>query len=94
MLHCIMYHFAWADQREKQGYKSDVSLKRGIQIICTLQNALSLAKPQSEVIRITCNMCSRDLPDMYTLGLWAYISDKSLMPILQLLHNQEEGTIS
>ena len=31
-----MYHFAWADQREKQGYKSDVSLKRGIQINCTL----------------------------------------------------------
>ena len=22
-----MYHFVWADQREKQGYKSDVSLK-------------------------------------------------------------------
>ena len=32
-----MYHFAWADQREKQGYKCDVSLKRGIQIICTLE---------------------------------------------------------
>ena len=26
-----MYHFVWADQREKQGYKCDVSLKRGIQ---------------------------------------------------------------
>ena len=35
-----MYHFAWADQREKQGYKSDVSLKRGIQIICTLGKKL------------------------------------------------------
>ena len=32
-----MYHFVWADQREKQGYKSDVSLKGGIQIICTLE---------------------------------------------------------
>ena len=31
-----MYHFAWANQREKQGYKSDVSLKRGIQICCTV----------------------------------------------------------
>ena len=46
-----MYHFVWADQREKQGYKcdalwadqrekqgykSDVSLKRGIQISSTL----------------------------------------------------------
>ena len=33
-----MYHFVWADQREKQGYKYDVSLKRGIQMICTLEN--------------------------------------------------------
>ena len=41
--HCYMYHFVWADQREKQGYKFDV-------------------------IHITCNMCSRDLPDMYALG--------------------------
>ena len=36
-------------------------------------------------------MCCRDLPDMYALGpaalgLWAYISGKSLMPMLQLLH--------
>ena len=23
-----MYNVAWADQREKQGYKSDVSMKR------------------------------------------------------------------
>ena len=30
-------------------------------------------------------MCSRDLPDMYALGLWAYISGKSLVPMLQLL---------
>ena len=27
-----MYHFAWVDQREKQGYKSDVSLKAGIHL--------------------------------------------------------------
>ena len=37
-----MYHFVWADQREKQGYISDVSLKRGIQIICTLENDATL----------------------------------------------------
>ena len=37
-----MYHFAWANQREKQGYKCDVSLKRGIQIICTLENDATL----------------------------------------------------
>ena len=37
-----MYHFVWADQREKQGYKCDVSLKRGIQIICTLENDATL----------------------------------------------------
>ena len=37
-----MYHFVWADQREKQGYKCDVSLKGGIQIICTLGNDATL----------------------------------------------------
>ena len=37
-----MYHFAWADQREKQGYKCDVSLKGGIQIICTLEDDATL----------------------------------------------------
>ena len=37
-----IYHFAWADQREKQGYKCDVSLKGGIQIICTLENDATL----------------------------------------------------
>ena len=37
-----MYHFAWVDQREKQEYQSDVSLKRGIQISCTLGNNNSL----------------------------------------------------
>ena len=46
-----------------------------------------------EVIHITCNMGTHGLPDMYAqslgpaaLGLWAYISGKSLMPMLQLLH--------
>ena len=28
-IYIYLYHFAWADKREKQGYKSDVSLKRG-----------------------------------------------------------------
>ena len=37
-----MYHLVWADQREKQGYKCDVSLKGGIQIICTLENDATL----------------------------------------------------
>ena len=41
-VHTYMYHFAWADQREKQVYKCDVSLKRGIQIICTLENDATL----------------------------------------------------
>ena len=31
-------------------------------------------------------MAIRDLPDMYALGLRAYISGKSLMAMLQLLH--------
>ena len=38
-----------------------------------------------EVIDITCNMGARDLPDMYILRLWAYISEKSLIPMLRLL---------
>ena len=37
-----MCHFVWADQTENQGYKCDVSLKRGIQIICTLENDATL----------------------------------------------------
>ena len=32
-----------------------------------------------------CNMAMRDLPDMYAQSLRAYISGKSLMPMLQLL---------
>ena len=32
------YHFAWADQREKQGYKSDVSLKAGIHLFVFWEN--------------------------------------------------------
>ena len=36
-----------------------------------------------EVLHNTCNMCIHDLNP---LGLWAYISGKSLMPMLQLLH--------
>ena len=31
-------------------------------------------------------MGTRDLPDMYARGLRAYISGKSLVPMLQLLH--------
>ena len=38
-----------------------------------------------EVIHITCNMGTRDLPDMYALGLWAYISGKCVVSMLQLL---------
>ena len=33
-----MYHFAWVNQGEKQGYKCDV----GIQIIYTLENDATL----------------------------------------------------
>ena len=39
-----------------------------------------------EVIHITCNMGTRDSPDMYALRLWAYISDESPAPMLQLLY--------
>ena len=42
------------------------------------------------MIHITCNMGSRDLPDMYALrpaalGLQAYISGKSLLLMLKLI---------
>ena len=35
---------------------------------------------------ISYNMGTRDLPDMYALGFWAYISGKFLVPML-LLYN-------
>ena len=43
------------------------------------------------MLHISCNIGTRNLPDMYALspaalGLWAYISGKSLVPMLQLLH--------
>ena len=43
------------------------------------------------MIHITCNMGAHDSPDMYALspracGPRAYISGKSLSPMLQLLH--------
>ena len=39
------------------------------------------------MIHNTYNMAIRDLPDMYALSPWAYISGKSPMAMLQLLHN-------
>ena len=38
-----------------------------------------------KVLHNTCNMCICDLPDMDALNPQAYISGKSLMPMLQLL---------
>ena len=38
------------------------------------------------MLHISCNIGTRDLPDMYALGPRAYISGKSLLPMLQLLH--------
>ena len=43
------------------------------------------------MLYISCNIGTHDLPEMYALGpvalgLWAYISGKSLVPMLQLLH--------
>ena len=45
-----MYHFVWADQREKQGYKCNVSLKGGMQIICTLENDATLYRHNKTTI--------------------------------------------
>ena len=35
----------------------------------------------------SCNMGIRDLPEMYARGLWAYLSEKSQVPMLQLIFN-------
>ena len=50
------------------------------------------------MIHNTCNMAIRDLPDMYALGpaalrLRAYISGKSPMAMLQLLHVDHNHTL-
>ena len=45
-----MYHSVWADQREKKGCKCDVSLKRGIQIICTMQGDATLYRHNKTTI--------------------------------------------
>ena len=38
-------------------------------------------------LSISCNMGTRDLPDMYARGLRAYISGKSRVHMLQLICN-------
>ena len=38
-----------------------------------------------EVLHITCNISTHDLPDMYALSPQAYISGKSPVPMVQLL---------
>ena len=47
-----------------------------------------------EVLHISCNMCTRDLPDMYALSPQAYISGKSLVPMLKLIHILPGSTIT
>ena len=37
---------------------------------------------------LSCNLGAHDLPDTYALRLWAYISGKSLVLMLQLLHTR------
>jgi len=58
------------------------SLLSGLAITLVLATRLSAL----EVLHNICNMGTHDLPDMYarSLGLWAYISGKSLVPMLQL----------
>ena len=43
-------------------------------------------QPKTEVLHISCNMGTRDLPICMpaALGVWACISGKSLVPMLQL----------
>ena len=56
-----------------------------IDIIWCLRGFLSY----KQVVHNSCNMGTRGLPDIYTLGpaalvLWVYISGKPLLPMLQL----------
>ena len=49
------------------------------------------ARPHTEVLHICCNMCIQDLPDMFTRspkaeGIHIYISGKSLVSMLQIIH--------
>ena len=52
--------------------------------ILTLSLGKFLECRKCYILLVTCALS--DLPDMYALGLQAYISGKSLVPMLQLLH--------
>ena len=69
-----MYHFVWADQREKQGYKSDVSLKRGIQINGILENDATLYIDTTQpllivILSLTFTKCFLAREPLLTMGL-------------------------
>ena len=66
------------------GVHSDVAQERGLWLELT-------SARQRALLHISCNIGTHDFPDMYALepqaqGLRAYISGKSLVPMLQLLH--------
>ena len=66
-----------------------------IAIIWCLREFLS----NKQVVHNSCNMGTRGLPDIYTLGpaalvLWVYISGKLLMPMLQLYNKLFKNHIS
>ena len=65
-----MYHFVWEDQREKQGYKCDVSLKRGIQIIFTLENDATLhIDTTKSLLVVGATLCIDTTKSLMVVGL-------------------------
>ena len=90
-----MYHFVWADQRERQGYKSDVSLKGGIQIICILVNDATLYRHNKTTI--DCGFEFVDDNESITLNLVTkcFLTRESLLIMgLNLIKNIESINLS
>ena len=57
---------SWKLIRNPQSNLRKCVYKRSSVNVCVRLELLS-ARPRTEVIHITCNMCARDLPDMYAL---------------------------
>ena len=69
-----------------------ITSQTSVTITCGIQPT-GIVTMAMEVLQNSCNMCTRDLPDMYALRLWACISGNFFMPMLQLLHIRIAGVI-
>ena len=97
ILQLWMYQFAWVDQREKQGYKSDVSLKAGIHVFVSWDNIpliltySNLYKPCHSLYRhnkaiIDCGFKLVDIRKLNScyLSSWISLLNVFCMPIIVL----------